>query len=73
MSLPPEVASPRPFVPAPRDPSLLDVLAPVVVLIALTIVLFGTAAADGPLQVLSATFAAIVAYKNATSCSQCAG
>jgi NhaC family Na+:H+ antiporter len=49
---------------------LLDALAPVVVLIGLivlTIVLFGVGAADGPLQValfLSATFAAVVAYKN---------
>jgi NhaC family Na+:H+ antiporter len=56
--------------PGPRDPSLADALAPVVVLvalIALTIVLFGTAAADGPLQValfMTATFAALVAYKN---------
>jgi len=36
-------------------------------LIVLTIVLFGTGAADGPLQValfLSATFAAVFAYKN---------
>ena len=55
---------------APREPSLLDALAPVVVLIgliALTLVLYGTGAADGPLQValfLSATFAALVAYKN---------
>ena len=54
----------------PREPSLLDALAPVVVLIgllALTMVLFGTAAADGPLQValfLSAAFAALVAFKN---------
>jgi len=54
----------------PRDPSLLDALAPVVVLIsllALTMVLYGTAAADGPLQValfLSAAFASLVAFKN---------
>jgi NhaC family Na+:H+ antiporter len=59
--------------PLPRAPSLLDATAPVVVLIGLlvlTIVLFGTAAADGPLQVallLSATFAALVAYKNGHS------
>jgi len=36
-------------------------------LLVLTIVLFGAGAADGPLQValfLSATFAALVAYKN---------
>ena len=55
---------------ARREPSLLDALAPVVVLIgliALTLVLYGTGAADGPLQValfLSATFAALIAYKN---------
>ena len=51
-------------------PSFLDALAPVVVLIGLltlTIVLFGTAAADGPLQVAlftSAVFAGLVAFKN---------
>ena len=54
----------------PRPPSFLDALAPVVVLIVLltlTIVLFGTAAADGPLQVAlftSAVFAGLVAFKN---------
>jgi NhaC family Na+:H+ antiporter len=54
----------------PRPPSLLDALAPVVVLIiliAITIWLFGDAATDGPLQValfLSAAFAALVAFKN---------
>jgi NhaC family Na+:H+ antiporter len=54
----------------PREPSLLDALLPVVVLIvliALTIWLFGTAATDGPLQVallLSAAFAALMAFKN---------
>jgi Na+:H+ antiporter, NhaC family len=54
----------------PREPSLADALAPVVVLIvllALTIVLFGIGAADGPLQValfMSAAFAALVALKN---------
>jgi NhaC family Na+:H+ antiporter len=54
----------------PREPSLADALAPVVVLIgllALTMVLYGTAAADGPLQValfLSAAFASLVAFKN---------
>ena len=67
------ISPPGPAAPArppPRDPSLLDALAPVVVLIGLlvlTIVLFGTAAADGPLQVAlfaSATFAGIIAYKN---------
>jgi NhaC family Na+:H+ antiporter len=66
MSAPP---GPKPRA-APREPSLADALAPVVVLIgllALTIALFGTAATDGPLQValfLSATFAALIAYKN---------
>ena len=54
----------------PRPPSFLDALAPVLVLIGLltlTIVLFGTAAADGPLQVAlftSAVFAGLVAFKN---------
>jgi NhaC family Na+:H+ antiporter len=54
----------------PRDPSFADALAPVVVLIgllSLTMILYGTAAADGPLQValfLSAAFAALVAFKN---------
>jgi NhaC family Na+:H+ antiporter len=55
---------------APRAPSMLDAVAPVVVLvvlIALTIALFGTAATDGPLQVallVSAAFASLVALKN---------
>jgi Na+:H+ antiporter, NhaC family len=60
--------------PAPtREPSFADALAPVLVLVgllALTMVLFGTAAADGPLQVallLSAAFAALVALKNGHS------
>ena len=66
------ISPPGPAAPArppPREPSLADALAPVVVLIGLlvlTIVLFGTAA-DGPLQValfMSATFAGIIAYKN---------
>jgi NhaC family Na+:H+ antiporter len=54
----------------PRAPSLLDALLPVVVLIlliALTIWLFGISATDGPLQVallLSAAFAALMALKN---------
>jgi Na+:H+ antiporter, NhaC family len=54
----------------PRPPSLLDALAPVVVLIlliALTIALFGVSATDGPLQVallLSAAFASLIAFKN---------
>ena len=54
----------------PRPPSLLDAVAPVVVLIlliGLTIVIFGTEAADGPLQIalmVSAVFAGLVAFKN---------
>ena len=54
----------------PRPPSFLDALAPVVVLIVLltlTIVLFGIDATLGPLQVAlltSATFAGLVALKN---------
>jgi NhaC family Na+:H+ antiporter len=54
----------------PRPPSLIDALAPVVVLIALialTIILFGIGATDGPLQVallLSAAFASLMALKN---------
>src|SRR3954464_7010809 len=54
----------------PRPPTLLDALAPIVVLIALialTIVTFGVGATDGPLQValmLSAAFASLVALKN---------
>jgi Na+:H+ antiporter, NhaC family len=54
----------------PRPPSLIDALLPIVVLIgllALTIVLFGVSATDGPLQVallLSAAFASLVAFKN---------
>jgi NhaC family Na+:H+ antiporter len=57
---------------------LLDALAPVVVLItliALTIALFGVAATDGPLQVallLSAAFAALVAFKNGFTVSSVA-
>jgi NhaC family Na+:H+ antiporter len=57
----------------PRPPSLLDAVAPVVVLIvliALTIWLFGIGATDGPLQVallLSAAFASLVAFKNGYS------
>jgi hypothetical protein len=55
---------------APRPPSLLDAVAPVVVLIALlalTIALFGIDATNGPLQVallLSAAFASLIAFKN---------
>jgi Na+:H+ antiporter, NhaC family len=54
----------------PRPPSLLDALLPIVVLIgllALTIVYFGVDATNGPLQVallLSAAFAALMAFKN---------
>jgi Na+:H+ antiporter, NhaC family len=54
----------------PRSPTLVDAVAPVVVLIGLlatTISLFGVAATDGPLQVallLSAAFASLVALKN---------
>jgi Na+:H+ antiporter, NhaC family len=54
----------------PRQPSLLDAILPIVVLIgliALTIALFGISATDGPLQVallLSAAFASLVALKN---------
>ncbi|MGH9251247.1 MAG: Na+/H+ antiporter NhaC family protein, partial [Acidimicrobiales bacterium] len=55
---------------APRAPSFVDALAPVIVLISLltlTIALFGLEAADGPLQVAlltSAAFAGLVALKN---------
>jgi Na+:H+ antiporter, NhaC family len=55
---------------SPQPPSLLDAILPVIVLIgliALTIVLFGISATDGPLQVallLSAAFASLVALKN---------
>ena len=54
----------------PREPSFLDALAPVVVMIGLlvlTIVLFGVDAATGPLQVAlfaSAVFAGLIAMKN---------
>jgi Na+:H+ antiporter, NhaC family len=54
----------------PRQPSLLDAVLPVAVLIlliALTIALFGISATDGPLQVallLSAAFASLMALKN---------
>ena len=55
---------------APRPPSFLDAILPVIVLIgliALTIALFGISATDGPLQVallLSAAFASLMALKN---------
>ena len=64
-------ASPRPSVT--RPPTLLDALLPIVVLIALlalTIVLFGIDATNGPLQVallLSAAFASLIAFKNGFS------
>jgi NhaC family Na+:H+ antiporter len=54
----------------PRSPSMLDAVLPVVVLIvllALTIWLFGVSATDGPLQVallLGAAFASLMALKN---------
>jgi NhaC family Na+:H+ antiporter len=57
----------------PRPPSLVDALIPVVtliVLIGLTIALFGTDATGGPLQVAlftSAVVAALVAFKNGHS------
>jgi Na+:H+ antiporter, NhaC family len=57
----------------PRPPTTLDAVAPIVVLIcllALTIVVFGVSATDGPLQVallLSAAFASLVAFKNGYS------
>src|SRR5689334_5004377 len=56
--------------PGPRAPTMLDAALPVVVLIlllALTIALFGIDATNGPLQValfLSAAFAALMAFKN---------
>src|SRR5215212_649035 len=56
--------------PGPHAPTLLDALAPIVVLIlllAVTIALFGISATDGPLQVallLSAAFASLIAFKN---------
>lgn len=55
---------------APRPPSLLDAVLPLVVLIALialTVALFGVDATEGPLQVallLSAAFASLIAFKN---------
>jgi Na+:H+ antiporter, NhaC family len=54
----------------PRPPTLLDAVLPIVVLIGLlvfTIVLFGTDATNGPLQVallISAAFASLIAFKN---------
>jgi len=60
----------RPAAPGPRPPTLLDAILPIVVLIGLlvlTIVLFGTDATNGPLQVallVSAAFASLIAFKN---------
>jgi Na+:H+ antiporter, NhaC family len=57
----------------PRPPTMLDAVLTVAVLIgliALTIVLFGVSATDGPLQVallLSAAFASLIAFKNGWS------
>src|SRR6478609_1442901 len=54
----------------PRAPTLLDAVLPIVVLLFLTIVLFGISATDGPLQVallLSAAFASLIAFKNGYS------
>ena len=54
----------------PREPSMLDALLPIIVLIgllAMTIALFGIDATNGPLQVallLSAAFASLIAFKN---------
>ena len=63
-------------VSGPRPPSFLDALIPVVVLIVLltlTIVLFGIDAANGPLQVAlltSAMVAGLVAFKNGYSAAR---
>jgi NhaC family Na+:H+ antiporter len=60
----------QPGARAPKPPSLLDAILPIVVLIlliALTIATFGVGATDGPLQValmLSAAFASLIALKN---------
>jgi len=62
--------TPAPADSEPRAPSLLDAILPVAVLIALialTIILFGISATDGPLQVallLSAAFASLIALKD---------
>ena len=62
--------TPAPADSEPRAPSLLDAILPVAVLIALialTIILFGISATDGPLQVallLSAAFVSLIALKN---------
>ena len=55
---------------SPRSPTLLDAVAPVVlltVLIVFTIVIFGVDSSTGPLQIAlmtSAVFAGLVAFKN---------
>ncbi len=74
MSGPPEApdqdAAGTPAPPGPRAPTMLDAVLPVVVLIlllAMTIWLFGIDATNGPLQVallLSAAFASLMAFKN---------
>ncbi|WP_246051303.1 Na+/H+ antiporter NhaC family protein, partial [Nocardioides guangzhouensis] len=76
MSGPPEASSPTAAGPpgpsgrVPRAPTMLDALLPIVVLIALlalTIIVFGIDATNGPLQVallLSAAFASLMAFKN---------
>jgi NhaC family Na+:H+ antiporter len=64
------VEPPAPAGRAPRPPTLLDAILPIVVLIgliALTIGLFGVDATEGPLQVallISAAFASLMALKN---------
>jgi Na+:H+ antiporter, NhaC family len=66
-------AEPEGSTSAVRPPSLLDALIPVItliVLIGLTVILFGTDATGGPLQVAlftSAVVAALVAFKNGHS------
>ena len=67
---PSATAHPDPARQAPRPPTLLDAVLPIVVLIGLiatTIALFGVDATEGPLQVallLSAAFASLIAFKN---------
>src|SRR5690242_9952599 len=65
----PDAQVPPPGPRPPRAPTLLDAVLPILVLIgllALTIVLFGIDATNGPLQValfLSAAFASLIAFK----------
>ena len=62
MSSETEPANPVRSPGSPRQPTLLDALAPVVVLIvllALTMVLFGIDAANGPMQVERAAIGAL--------------